>query len=266
MLLSTPGFVLHTTPYGESAVVAKVFTRQLGMRSYLLKGVRGPRGRVKQNLLQPLSCVDMVVYDNPKRDLNYVKELSPRHPERPDSLPPSFSATLNALRFFMTEVLYKSLREEEPMPDLFDYVESALLQISFSPSSADFRPPTSDLRPPTSDLRPPTSDFPIVFLLAVLHHLGVEPLDNHSSRESLFDLQEGRFVATFTETTLPPALSALLHEYLSSAVCQLSTFHFPLSTFHSRRALLDALIAYCQLHLSGFRQFNSHEILHTILR
>ena len=145
------------------------------------------------------------------------------------------------------------------MPDLFDYVESALLQISFSPSFADFRPPTSDPRPPTSDLRPPTSDFPIVFLLAVLHHLGVEPLDNHSSRESLFDLQEGRFVATFTETTLPPALSALLHEYLSSAVCQLSTFH-------SRRALLDALIAYCQLHLSGFRQFNSHEILHTILR
>ncbi len=250
MLLSTPGFVLHTTPYGESAVVAKVFTRQLGMRSYLLKGVRGPRGRVKQNLLQPLSCVDMVVYDNPKRDLNYVKELSPRHPERPDSLPPSLSASLNALRFFMTEVLYKSLREDEPMPDLFDYVESAMLQISSPPSSANIQ----------------LSDFPIVFLLAVIHHLGVEPLDNHSSRESLFDLQEGRFVAALTETTLPPALSALLHEYLSSAVYQLPSTSFQLSTFHSRRALLDALIAYCQLHLSGFRQFNSHEILHTILR
>ncbi len=250
MLLSTPGFVLHTTPYGESAVVAKVFTRQLGMRSYLLKGVRGPRGRVKQNLLQPLSCVDLVVYDNPKRDLNYVKELSSRHPERPDSLPPSLSASLNALRFFMTEVLYKSLREEEPMPDLFDYVESAMLQISSPPSSANIQ----------------LSDFPIVFLLAVTHHLGVEPLDNHSSRESLFDLQEGRFVAALTETTLPPALSALLHEYLSSAVYQLPSTSFQLSTFHSRRALLDALIAYCQLHLSGFRQFNSHEILHTILR
>ena len=250
MLLSTPGFVLHTTPYGESAVVAKVFTRQLGMRSYLLKGVRGPRGRVKQNLLQPLSCVDMVVYDNPKRDLNYVKELSSRHPERPDSLPPSLSASLNALRFFMTEVLYKSLREEEPMPDLFDYVESAMLQISSPPSSANIQ----------------LSDFPIVFLLAVIHHLGLEPLDNHSSRESLFDLQEGRFVAALTETTLPPELSALLHEYLSSAVYQLPSTSFQLSTFHSRRALLDALIAYCQLHLSGFRQFNSHEILHTILR
>ena len=52
MLLSTPGLVLHTTPYSESSVVAKVFTRQLGVRSYIIKGVRGPRGRVKQICLQ----------------------------------------------------------------------------------------------------------------------------------------------------------------------------------------------------------------------
>ena len=53
MLLSTPGLVLHTTPYAETSVVAKVFTRQLGVRSYIIKGVRGgsSRSRVKQNLL-----------------------------------------------------------------------------------------------------------------------------------------------------------------------------------------------------------------------
>ena len=49
MLLSTPGLVLHTTPYAETSVVCKVFTRQLGMRSYIIKGVRGNRGRVTKN-------------------------------------------------------------------------------------------------------------------------------------------------------------------------------------------------------------------------
>lgn len=232
MTLSTPGLVLHTTPYGESSVVAHVFTRLSGVRSYIIKGVRTSRGRIKQNLLQPLSSLDMVVYNNNRNDLNHVKELSSRHPElQPDPVD-------NALRFFMTEVLYKSLQQAEPMPALWDYVENE-----------EWRG--------DGDLK----DVPIRFMLTVAHHLGIEPLDNYSVREPLFDLQEGRYVAVATETTLSPALSSMLHEYLSNYNVQFSTFNL-----NERRSLIDALIAYYQLHLSGFHNFNSHEILHTILR
>lgn len=234
MILSTPGLMLHTTPYAETSVVAKVFTRQLGVKSYLVKGVRGRGGRVKQNLFTPLSSLDMVVYDSHRGDLNYVKELSPRHPARPSE------PVANALRFFMTEVLYKALREDEPMPALWDYVEA------------------TDARLSAPDVQHAT--LPPLFMLQMARHLGIEPLDNYSHRYPIFDLQEGRFVAVPTETTLPAALSALLHEYLSP--------HAPLSATHSgraRRDLLDALLAYYQLHLSGFRNIHSHEILHTIL-
>ena len=230
MLVATPGLVLHTTPYGESSVVARVFTRLLGVRSYIIKGVRGPRSRIKQNLLQPLSSVDMVVYDNPKNDLNHIKEITPRHPDH------SGDAVGNALCFFMTEVLYKALREAEPMPELYDYVD--------------------DINAQFATLNP---QLPVVFLLTVARHLGIEPLDNYSTREPLFDLQEGRFIAAPAETTLPPVLSALLHEYLSSSSALLAPYA-------DRRALLDALLVYYQLHLSGFHQFHSHEILHTVLR
>ena len=65
MTLSTPGLVLHTTPYAESSVVAKVFTRQLGLRSYIIKCVRGRSGRVKQKLLQPLSSLDSTTTPGP---------------------------------------------------------------------------------------------------------------------------------------------------------------------------------------------------------
>ncbi len=236
MTLSTPGLVLRTTPYAESSVVARVFTRQLGVQSYIIKGVRSARGCVKQNMLQPLSSLDMVVYANPKTDLNHVRELAPRHPgQMPDPVG-------NALRFFMTEVLYKALRAEEPLPELWDYVEQT-----------------------TSALQPPPSSLPIRFMLTVAHHLGIEPLDNHDAHHPCFDLQEGRFVAAPTETTLSPQLSTVLHEYLSS-------FHspsLPFTPFHSsvtRRDLLDTLIAYFQFHLPGFGQLHSHEILHTILR
>ena len=232
--------MLHTTPYSESSVVAKVFTRQLGVRSYIIKGVRGRGGRIKQNLLQPLSSLDMVVYNNEKTDLNYIKELSPRNVSTYQQINVSIE---NALRFFMTEVLYKALREAEPMPALFDYVDAT-----------------------TTHYPLPTTHFPITFLLTVARHLGIEPLDNHSVREPYFDLQEGRFVSAPTETTLSPSLSEKLHQYLLS-------FHSPAllctplhSSLDERTALINALLTYYHLHLSGFSHFHSHEILHTILK
>ena len=143
----------------------------------------------------------------------------------------------------MTEVLYKALREEEPMPDLWDYVEET-----------------------TNHWQLVTGHLPITFLLTVAQHMGIRPLDNYSPREPYFDLQEGRYVGAPTETTLPPALSSMLHEYLLS----FHSLSLPFTPFHSsldeRTALIDALVAYFQLHLSGFRNFHSHEILHTILR
>lgn len=236
MLIATQGLVLHTTPYSESSVVAKVFTRQLGLRSYIIKGVRGRTGRVKQNLLQPMTSLDMVVYDNHRRELNYIKELTPRRPQQ-QSEPVG-----NALRFFMTEVLYKALREEEPMPEMWDYAEEA-----------------SGRQAPDDGL----AELPIVFMLRVAAYLGIQPLDNHSHHEPYFCLEEGRFVSAPNETTLPAGLSAALHSYLQPEGTPLPCPRCPLS---ERTALLNALIAYFQLHISGFRSFTSHEILHTVLR
>lgn len=236
MLLSTPGLVLHTTPYADTSVVAKVFTRQLGVRSYIIKGVRSRTGRVKQNLLQPLSSLDMVVYDNHRNNLNHIRELTPRHSQQPSD------PVEIALRFFMTEVLYRALREEEPMQELWDYVETASNKIQTEEGKR--------------------KDVPIAFLLNVTHYFGIEPMDNHSTCRMLFDLQEGRFVDSPTETTLSQDLSEMLHTYLYN----LPTYQFPTYTSTERSKLLDALIAYFQIHLSGFHNFNSHQILHTILR
>ncbi len=240
MLLSTPGLVLHTTPYAETSVVVKVFTRLLGVQSYLVKGVRGRGGRMKQNLFEPLRSLDMVVYDSHHGELNYIRELTPRHPDQ------SSDAVGNALRFFMTEVLYKSLHDDDPLPELWDYVESLQTMGQEQPAMA-------------------RRDVPISFLLTVARHLGIEPLDNHSPHMPYFDLQEGSFVSAASETTLPLELSSALHEYLQLALHTLPAPFTPSQSLRSRSDLINALIAYYQLHLSGFRNFHSHEILHTIL-
>lgn len=242
--LSTPALVLHTTAYSETSVIAKLFTRQLGVRSYILKGVRKGGSKTKQNLLQPLRYLDLVVYDNPKTQLNYLKEIAP-HEDGAASQSATLAdeASRNAVVFFMTELLYKSLREEEPDQALFDYVVESLAKLQ-EPSEVSY------------------GHFPILFMLRLSRYLGIEPLDNYSSREPLFDLVEGHFCYA-ADNTLTPSSSLLLHTYLQvvrdGSDC-------PLTTLSQRTELINRLLEYFQLHLTEFHNFKSHEILHTVLQ
>ena len=239
--LSTSALVLHTTAYSETSVIAKIFTRQLGVRSYILKGVRKGGSRTKQNLLQPLSYLDLVVYNNPKTRINYLKEIAPhRDVNQTPSMDDLNDMSRHALRFFMTELLYKTLREEEPMPELFDYVVESL-NVQGNSSIAQ---------------------LPVTFMLSVSRHMGIEPLDNYSAREPLFDMQAGRFQYSGTYT-LPPSTSLLLHSYLQSMH---ENTPAPVATLAQRTELINRLLDYFQIHLSEFRNFKSHEILHTVLQ
>ena len=239
--LSTPALVLHTTQYAETSIIAKLFTRQLGVRSYIIKGVRKSGSRAKQNLFQPLSYLDMVVYDNPKSNLNYIKEAA-LHRGAVTGHTLQDVAVANALRFFMTELLYKALPEAEPMPELFDEVTRELDTIDESGTAVSHRP--------------------ILFLLCLSRHLGIAPLDNYSLREPLFNLEAGRFQFA-AGGTLERADSLLLHHYLLAVH---NDGQPPVTTLGQRTRLIDSLVEYYQLHLAGFSHFSSHEILHSILQ
>lgn len=233
MLLSTPGLVLHTTNFSESSVIVKVFTRALGVRSYIIKGARTSRSRTKMNLLQPLSYLDLVVYNSAKSNINYIKEMRPAEPF------PNLTASplCTSVVFFMDELLYKVLREEEPYPALFDHTVQCLRQMEFSGSV--------------------TPSFPIHYLLVTAHHIGISPLDNYSPRTPYFSLEEGQFVAHAATPLLDAQQSQLLHQYLKGAEGSV-----PLS---ERREIINLLIKHFQIHLADFKHFNSHEVLHAVL-
>lgn len=238
MQIATKGLVLHTTKYSETSIIAKVFTRQLGVRSYIIKGVRSAHSRTKQNLLQPLSYLDMVVYNSSKSQLNYIKEMRPEQVWNSIPMHPVKSSLL----FFMNELLYKTLHEEEPNPEIFDYVVATLMEIDANENDN-------------------MQHLPIHFLLHLSLLLGIAPLDNFSHHESLFDLQEGRYVAHATESTLSTEPSRLFHEYLADHL--VTNRSVPLS---QRTTIINAMVTYYQLHLTGFRDFQSHEILHSLLQ
>ncbi len=247
MLLSTQGLVLHTTKYAESSIVAKIFTRELGLCSYIIKGVRNKNGRNKQNLLQPLSHLDMTVYNNPKKQLQYIKEM---HPSAQYGTLHT-DAVKMALVFFMDEVLYKSLKEAEPNQPLFDYAVERLAQLNSSDGAAS---------------------FPIDFLIHTARHLGIAPLDNYSRREPLFNLKEGRFLASPSVVSSQTSDADYFLDTLSSTnfhyclSCSLSNTPMSQLSSSQRNSTLNNLLEYYHVHLSDFHNFTSHEILHAVLR
>ncbi len=256
MILTTQGLVLHTTKYGETSIIAKVFTRELGLCSYIIKGIRSSSGRTKQNLMQPLSHLEMTVYNNPKKQLQYIKEMRPAsHYNNIQS-----DGIKMALLFFMDEVLYKSLKEEELNTQLFDYVVDVLNLLDNTENGSQ-------------DASREMSSFPISFLINTAHHLGIAPMDNYSQREPLFNLKEGRFQAipsAYSAATNPNAdyfldepASSNFHSCLHST---LNNSQMPPLTQKQRSATLSNLLEYYHVHLTDFRNFTSHEVLHAVLR
>jgi len=118
MIYKTRGIVLHHIKYAETSVIATIYTEQFGRQSYMINGVRGKKSRIKANVLQPLYLLNMEVYHKTTRDLQRVKEL--QHAYIFNSLP--YDLKKSTLALFIAEILYQTLREQEPNPELFNYL------------------------------------------------------------------------------------------------------------------------------------------------
>lgn len=242
MIANTKGFVLRTIPYSESSVIAKIFTQHDGLQSFIIKGVRSSKGRNKQNMLQPLSYIDFTFYQNSKAEIKYIKEIKPA--KQWSSIPYDYTKT--SILFFMTELLYKTVREEEENHTMFRHILNSV-------STLD-------------ELNEALANFPIAFMLSTAKHLGIVPLNNYDSQHTIFSMHEGRFVNdnplvyTKQQTLLNKDTSLVLHQYLSTVSPT------PTPPFALRMSVLTALLDYYKIHFNDLRDFQSHLILHEVLQ
>lgn len=236
MLHTTQAIVLKTIRHGDSTVVLKAYTEQLGVRSFVVRV--GKKGGHVQAALQPLSRLEVVANEAPERDLLTVREIRVAQPYT--RLP--FDPVRGTLALFVQEVLYKVLRGEAADPELYAFVQEALEAMD---TAADVR------------------NFPLVFLVRFTEQLGFLPLPP-SPGEDRFDLGEGVFVegAAAHGHTLAPLLSAHLAALLPVGFPQM---HEPVIGARERRELLDHLLLYFRMHVEGLGELRSPAVLHQVL-
>src|SRR6185295_18717174 len=89
-----------------------------GLQSYLINSVRKKNPKVRPTTLQPLSLIDLVVYHKEKGGLQRVADAKSNPALK--SIP--FDVRKSSLILFMSEVLFKSVKEHEANPQLFDFI------------------------------------------------------------------------------------------------------------------------------------------------
>lgn len=238
MLIKTKGIVLHKLKYSESSIIARIFTSDLGLISCIASGVRIKNPKYSPILFQQASLVEIVIYHKLNSNLLRLKEIRSDYTYL--TIPYDIRKTVIIL--FLSELLYKCIKEEEVNKPLFEFLITALVNY---------------------DRFPPNPDFTLIFLLRIKQYLGFIPRNNFSSENPFFDLIEGEFKNTpphhphYAEKDLSSALSVLLKSDLpfggSSILSQ-----------KVRKELLSVLINYFNLHVTNLKNLKSLKVLNEV--
>jgi DNA repair protein RecO (recombination protein O) len=240
MLHSTRGIVLHTVKYSETSVIAKIYTELFGLQSYLVRGIRKQRSKIRPVLLQHLTLVDLVVYHKEKSSLQTIKEIQIAYPYK--SVP--FDIRKSSLALFINELLYKSIKEEEANRKLFDFIWGSCVFLDETTKTIHY--------------------FHLWFMVHLTAFLGFIPQMNYSDKKKIFNMKEGIFQET------PPGHEYFMDERSGAIFYRLfllpteedTLFDIPLE---ERNIMVEKILLYYQVHLPGFTGLRSHHILHTVL-
>jgi DNA repair protein RecO (recombination protein O) len=236
MIVNTRGIVLHHLNYSETSIIAKIYTEQFGLQSFLVRGVRQKKSRMRMNLFGPLSMVEMVMVYKEKTTLHHLREINSAYPGT--GIATDMRRT--SLAIFINELLYKSIHGEEPDAALFTFIEDSIKYLDATCDRLAF--------------------FHMKFAVELTHFLGFSPHDNYSPQNRFFDLQEGAFVSA------PPQHPYYLDESLSVHWHQLLAQQIPDDWPPALRdTMLLRILDYYRLHLPEFREMKSHEILREVM-
>ena len=261
------GIVLRTVRYGDTSLIVDLFTESHGRMSFMASTLRAKRSVRSVSFWQPLSMVE------------FSAELLPNGGKLPrpsdvrtyyNYIDLPFSPIKSTLALFLAEFLSAALREEKENTPLYRYIESSLQWLDLADSPASI------------------ANFHLAFLMHLSRFIGIYPnLDvsgnlNLNPNPPLSAVNSPLSTVHFQLSTLN---SQLYFDLLAGTYCdrQPSHAHFLRNeearvlpvlfrmnypTMHlfrlsrrERQRILHVLNEYYRLHVPGFPELKSLEIL-----
>lgn len=151
MIAKSKGVVLSYMKYGDTSIIARVFTEHYGYSSFIVGGIRSQKSKKSIGHFQPFNLLDLVFYMKETRSLQRISEFRNYFPLH--SIPSDF--TKSSITLFLSEVFSNLIQSEQaPNQNLYSFVEASILQFD--------------------GLNEGISNFHIQFLLKLAAYLGYE--------------------------------------------------------------------------------------------
>lgn len=225
MLHKTRGIVLNYLKYKDSSIIVRIFTREFGLTSYLVNGVRSARSKGKIALYQPLSLLDLVVYN--KESINIQRISDARLQIAFKTIP--FNPVKSGVAMFLTEFFLKILKQGYANDELFDFLEYGIC--AFDEKEKEY------------------ANFHLQVLLKTSFYLGFYP---ENARTLLDD--------TGTYSSSGDGDYQLIHFLMENPL--LSNTKTNRAT---RNNCLKHLLAYYEVHMDSLGKWKSLEIIQSLL-
>ena len=229
---------MRVIKYGESSLIVTVYTRDSGRQAYIISGTRSKKS-TKRAILQPLFLVNLVAYHKDTRELHRIKEIK-NYPVY-QNIP--FDVLKSMQSLFISEILYKTLREQESSPKLFDFLKSSLLFFDLTEGSL--------------------SDFHLFFLFRLSGYLGFLPDMRQSGCKGYFDMRQGMVVP------IKPVHSSFINIEATNVLSLMAGLKIEeLTTIkisrNMRGYLTNKFVEYYRLHLENMGEIKSLKVLQEV--
>lgn len=234
-MLTTRGIVLKVIKYGETSIICDIYTEAVGLQSYIINGVRKKNARYPASLFQPMYLVEIVAYDNPRKELNRIKEIKAEIPYA--TIP--FDIRKSSIGTFALEILRKSVKEREANQALFDFIHHFFTYLDTTQDGY--------------------LNSHLWFTIHLTGFAGFLPSGVCNAETPYFDIEKGAFVSfRSTLLQLEDWASADIYALLNLDVESNSDVQLNSKT---RSRLIDHLIKYYHYHIDGMQPINSHQVL-----
>lgn len=241
MLQETQAIILARRTLKDESVIVSTYTESFGRVDYVLYGAHSKKGGKRSAFLQPMSIVTIMADYRPNRDMQVVRSISCSVPL------PSLLAnpSKNTVAMFLSEFLTHTLRTNDADSLLFRFIHDSILWLNLTPSEK-------------------IGNFHISFLVRLSVFLGFMPnLGPLQNNMRYFDLAQSDYVhyARSNADLINEEEQRFLRQLLR---INYRNMHLFVMSRDERCNLLNRIIRYYQIHIQGFGQLKTLDVLHEV--
>ena len=239
MISATRAIVLNHIRYGDSSLIVNLYTESMGRQTIFVKGAFSKKSQVRAALFQPLHLLETCLHYRANRQMQRATNIQMYEPFQ--SIP--FDPVKSCIAMFIAEILFKTLREEEANPVLFDFLLHTIQALDLNDCG--------------------TANFHLVFLVHYSRYLGFYPNTGQASENTWFDAQKGSFVSLPTVSSPLPEYNRMLTQLFGMSFDRLDSLYI---NRHQRNYLTEYLLYYYSTQMTNFGQTKSFAILQNVFQ